>query len=107
MQYPDALLDGSSVTVLESIPMRVIPEGSTHGKMCLVLCVESQSCGAAVLATRGSTQTCVLLGIMGANVTDVPYTPGSPSLNEPWQTVWNQLGGPPNNTLVFLSGKCC
>ncbi len=93
------------MTVLDITPLYTVPEGSTHGEMCLVQCVEVQDCHAAVLATRRSTHTCVLLSTVGGNATEIPYLPGSPTWTEPWPTVWNQLGGPPNNTLLFVAGR--
>ena len=104
-QYSNAILEGNNLAVLENTPLYTIPEGSTHGQMCLVQCVGIQDCHAALLTTRESTQTCVLLSTVGGTATETPYLPDSSTWNEPWQTLWNQLSGPPNSTLLFVAGK--
>ncbi len=99
--YQDGLLEGNDVSVLDTITMNTIPDGSSFGQMCLVYCVEAESCKTTLLATRGSTHTCVLVGIAGDDVTETAYLPNALSWNEPWHTLWNQLGGPPDKCPIM------
>ncbi len=93
------------MTILDNTPISITPDGSTPGQVCLLQCMEAELCSDALLATRGASHTCILLGRVGTNVTEVAYDSANPTLNEPWQTMWNQLGAPPQNTLIYVAGK--